>query len=255
MTELDGLDAGSTEDILAEIETRRRTRRPMSERERRIIIFADRIIYWLTNHWLLLLNLLAVLYVGLPLLAPVSMVLGFPGLARVIYALYQPLCHQLPQRSWFLFGQQASYSISELTELLGGSSVPGAWQSAFIGNADLGYKVAICERCTAIYGTIALAGVIYGALRRRWKVPPMPIWAYLVFGIIPMLLDGGWQWLSYAISLLLPQLPIDPHETTPMLRTVTGTLFGLSTVWLAYPYVEETMNEFKETLQNRFGWE
>lgn len=255
MTEADGLDTRSTEDILKEVEARRRLPKPLGERERRIVLLADRTIYWLANHWLTLLNLAAVLYVGLPLLAPLFMVLGLPGPARVVYALYRPLCHQLPQRSWFLFGPQAAYPMTELADLLRDSEVPSAFQAAFIGNTALGYKMALCERCTAIYGTIALAGMVYGVLRRRRNVPPMPIWAYLVFGIVPMLIDGGWQWLSYAVSLLLPQLPIDPHETTPVLRTVTGMLFGISTVWLAYPYVQETMDEFKETLQKRFGWE
>ena len=254
MTEADGSNTHATEEILKEVEARRRAPRPLGKRERRLVLIADHIIYWLANHWLMLLNLAAVLYVGVPVLAPVFMVLGLPGPARVIYALYRPLCHQLPQRSWFLFGPRASYPTSELADLLRDIEMPRAFQAAFIGNAEMGYKMALCERCAAIYGTIALAGMVYGILRRRRDVPPMPIWAYLVFGIVPMLLDGGWQWLSYAITLLLPQLPIDPHETTPLLRTVTGMLFGISTVWLAYPYVQETMDEFKETLQKRFGW-
>jgi len=244
----------STEEILAEVEARRKARRSLGERKRWAVVLADRIIYWLTRHWLLLLNVLAALYVGLPLLAPVLMFVGISGAARVIYALYHPLCHQLPQRSWFLFGPQAAYSLADLKEFLGDASAPSPWQSAFIGNPAVGYKMAICQRCTAIYGTIAVAGMVYDVLRRR-NMPPMPIWAYLVFGIVPMLIDGGWQWLSYAISLLVPQLPIGPHETLPLLRTVTGVLFGLSTVWLAYPYVQETMAEFRDTLRNRFGWE
>ena len=86
------------------------------------------------------------------------------------------------------------------------------------------------------------------------KVPPMPLWAYGLVGVLPMLIDGGWQWVSYAVSILLPQLPVSPHETTPLMRTITGVLFGLSTVWLAYPYVQEAMDEFRVTLQQKFGW-
>jgi len=32
--------------------------------------------------------------------------LGKPGLASLIYLFYSPQCHQLPQRSYFLFGDR-----------------------------------------------------------------------------------------------------------------------------------------------------
>ena len=56
-------------------------------------------------------------------------------------------------------------------------------------------------------------------------------------------------------SLILPSLPIAPYETTPFMRALTGVLFGLATVWLAYPYVQEAMDEFRESLRRRRGWE
>ncbi|MCJ7738531.1 MAG: hypothetical protein MUQ10_14670, partial [Anaerolineae bacterium] len=76
MTEADGSNTHATEEILKEVEARRRVPKPLGKRERRIVLIADRIIYWLANHWLMLLDLGAVLYVGLPVLAPVFMVLG-----------------------------------------------------------------------------------------------------------------------------------------------------------------------------------
>jgi hypothetical protein len=33
------------------------------------------------------------------------------------------------------------------------------------------------------------------------------------------------------------------RESTPFLRTLTGGLFGLANMWLAYPYFEESMKE------------
>jgi hypothetical protein len=37
------------------------------------------------------------------------------------------------------------------------------------------------------------------------------------------------------------------RESTPFLRTVTGLLFGLLNVWLAYPYLEESMGQTRAT--------
>lgn len=249
-------EAPSTADVLAEVERRQAAARaPMGERQRRTVILADRFVFWLTKHWLAVLNALVFLYVGLPFLAPALMYVGAAGPARVIYTMYRPLCHQLPQRSWFLFGPQLSYRLSELMEQAGASGVTGAFERAFIGNEPLGYKVALCQRDTAIYGAILLFGLAYGLLRRRIRVTPLPWWAYIGVGILPMLLDGGYQFLSYALAVLWPDGPIAAHETTPVLRLITGGLFGLATVWLAYPLVQEAMDDFRHTLQQRFGWQ
>lgn len=246
----------STAEVLAEVKRRQAQSRPsMSERQRRVVIAADRFVFWLAKHWLAVFNTLAFLYVGLPFLAPVLMALGAKGPASVIHAIYRPMCHQLPFRSWFLFGPQFAYTLPELAQRVGMDAVPDASVRAFVGNEALGYKVALCQRDTAIYGAILIFGLVYGPLRRRWKVPPLPWWAYLGFGIVPMMLDGGYQFLSYALALLWPQSPVSPHETTPVLRVITGGLFGLGTIWLAYPYVQETMEELRETLHRRFGWQ
>ncbi|HHN94441.1 MAG TPA: DUF2085 domain-containing protein [Anaerolineae bacterium] len=221
--------------------------------QRRIVLVADRIIFVLSKHWLVLFNLMAFLYIGLPVLAPVLMHAGLELPARAIYAVYKPLCNQLPQRSWFLFGPQAAYSLDELTAWGLVNSPFGPETRAFVGTPSLGYKMALCQRCTAIYGTIFIAGVLFTLVRRRLR--PLSWWGYLLVGILPMGLDGGYQLLSYLLPLLWPGSPLLPHETTPLMRTITGTLFGLATVWLAYPYVQETMDEFYETLHRRFGWE
>ena len=246
----------STAEVLAEVERRRtEARSPMGAGQRRAVILADRFVFWLSKHWLAICNLLAFLYVGFPFLAPVLMHLGVEGPAWGIYAVYDLQCHQLPQRSWFLFGPRFSYTLPELMQRVGTSVVPDPWASDFIGNGMVGYKVALCQRDTAIYGAILLFGLVYGLLRRRWRVSALPWWAYVGFGILPMLLDGGYQFLSYVLALFWPQGPVAPHETTPALRVITGALFGLATVWLAYPLVQEAMDDFRERLQQRFGWQ
>ena len=241
-------------EVLAEVERRRaEARRPIGESQRRIVILADRFIFWLSKRWLAVFNALVLLYVGFPILAPVLMHLGAAGPAMLIHLIYRPQCNQLPHRSWFLFGPQFTYTPLEIMELAGIGVLQDPRQAGtFVGNESMGYKMALCERCTAIYGAIFIFGLLYALGRRR--VRPLPWWAYIGFGLVPMLLDGGYQFLSYALPLFWPDCPIAPYETTPAMRLITGALFGLATVWLAYPLVQETMDEFHETLQRRFGW-
>ncbi|MDY6874599.1 MAG: DUF2085 domain-containing protein [Chloroflexota bacterium] len=224
----------------------------MSEGQRRTVILADRFVFWLSRHWLAIFNVLAFLYVGLPLLAPVLMHLGAEGPAMAIYTIYRPLCNQLPQRSWFLFGPQFTYTLQEFEAGLGLDLIPNPLTWTFVGSEALGYKMALCQRCTATNGSILLFGLFYALGRRR--VRSLPLWAYIGFGLVPMAMDGGYQALSYAIPLFFPNFPITPHETTAFMRTLTGGLFGLATVWLAYPLIQEVMDEYRETLQQRFGW-
>jgi uncharacterized membrane protein len=198
-----------------------------------------------SRHWLAILNTIVFLYVGLPFLAPILMKAGAEGPARLIYTVYSPVCHQLAFRSWFLFGEQAAYprtlagtSLTSYGEATGLDENDLAAARALVGDSHLGFKVALCERDVAIYGGILLGGLIFARVRGR--VGPLPLWAWLVFGVLPMAIDGGTQFIS--------AFPIAPagwalRESTPLLRTATGLLFGLLNVWLAYPYLEESMAE------------
>jgi uncharacterized membrane protein len=244
----------SAADVMEEVARRRAAHRERpSEDKRTFVIAADRFIFRLSKRWLAVFNVLAFLYVGLPFLAPTLMHLGAEGAASLIYTMYRPLCHQLPQRSWFLFGPQLAYRLPELMELAG-DAVTGPFSNNFVGNEALGYKVAFCQRDTAIYGAIFLFGLLFGILRRRWNVRPLPWWAYILLGLVPMGLDGGYQLLSYALPVLFPSISLQPFETTPLMRVLTGTLFGWATVWLAYPYVQESMDDVRASLQRRLGW-
>jgi len=54
------------------------------------------------------------LFIGLPWLAPVFMKLGWTSLGNAIYLLYALECHQLPQRTYFVFGTKMTYSLAEI---------------------------------------------------------------------------------------------------------------------------------------------
>lgn len=206
----------------------------------------NRAVLFMSRHWLAGLNLLVLLYVGLPFLAPTLMETGAEQPARWIYRAYSPLCHQLAFRSWFLFGDQPAYP-RELagTQLEPFGQVSGISESdlyaarAFVGNPEMGYKVALCERDVAIYGGILLAGLAFAFVRGRLK--PLPIALWVIFGIGPIALDGFSQLFSGIPLAPFTWFPV--RESTPFLRTLTGGLFGVMNVWMAYPYVEETMAE------------
>jgi uncharacterized membrane protein len=246
----------TTEQVLAEVERRlAEKQRASGQGQSRVVLLADRVVFWLSKHWLSVFNTVILLYVGLPVLAPILMFLNAKWPATIIYTIYRPLCHQLPQRSFFLFGPQLAYTAVELTERVGMPIGLDLATRAFVGNETLGYKMALCQRDISIYGAMLFFGLLYGVLRRWWKVPPLPWWGYIGLGVVPLLLDGGYQFLSYMMPLIWPDGPIMPFETTPARRVITGSLFGLATVWLAYPAVQETMEEALETLRRKYGWE
>jgi uncharacterized membrane protein/glutaredoxin len=201
-------------------------------------------VLFMSRHWLAGLNLLVLLYVGLPFMAPTLMKVGAEQPARWIYRAYSPLCHQLAFRSWFLFGDQPAYpralagtDLEPFGQASGISETDLYAARAFVGNEEMGYKVALCERDVAIYGGIFLAGLLFALVRGRLK--PLPIALWVIFGIGPIALDGFSQLLSGLPLAPFNWLPI--RESTPFLRTLTGALFGVMNVWMAYPYVEETM--------------
>jgi len=67
------------------------------------------------------------------------------------------------------------------------------------------------------------------------------------------MLDGGIQWLSYVAWVLFPGLIPVPFETTPLMRTLTGALFGLGLVATAYPYLNEYFEDVYHTLERKLN--
>ena len=228
------------------------------------ITTADHISNWLSKHYLALLNLFMALYVGLPFLAPTLMKTGADLPARVIYTVYSPLCHQFGFRSFFLFGEQPYYPLTEaglkdiqsfdqitgLKDLSNPASIDRLKAREFIGNPQVGYKVALCERDVAIYFGILLFGLIFSLTKRR--IPPMHWALWLVIGIGPIGLDGFSQLFSQFNFPWLAQFLVY-RESTPFLRVLTGLLFGLSTAWFAYPYIEESMAETRQFFIKKFA--
>ena len=205
-----------------------------------LTVFLDKLMLTLAKHWLPLINLAVAVYAGLPFLAPTLMALGYTLPAKIIYTAYRLLCHQLPQRSFFLFGPQLAYSSEALQELLGPEKLAtDSLARSFIGNPALGYKVAYCQRDTAMYVSILLAGMVFGLMRHRLR--PLPFALYLIL-LVPLAIDGLGQFLAF-------------YESTWQLRTITGSLFGIATIWFAYPHLEAGMGEIRRTVNEKLRLE
>ena len=224
----------------------------------------DRISFWISKRYLLLLNLFMLIYVGLPLFAPTLMKAGAEAPAQAIYRMYKPLCHQFGFRSFFLFGEQLFYPLEEagvsgvktfeqatgITNLDDPYSLTRFEARNYIGDEAVGYKVALCERDVAIYLAILTFGIIFGLTGRRFKSIHWLAW--ILIGIAPIGLDGfsqllsqfNWDWLSAIVPY---------RESTPFLRTLTGALFGFFTAWFAYPNIEESMNETRQYYNKKFA--
>lgn len=154
------------------------------------------------RHWLFVANLGLIVFSTLPFLAPILAALGLDGPATLIFALYSLTCHQLPSRSYFIFGHQMAY----------------------------------CERNTAIYLSMAAAGLAYARLRGG-AVRSLS-WRRYGLLILPMAVDGFTQLLGW-------------RESTWLLRGATGALFGAATIWLAFPRLQESFDLLESELRLR----
>jgi len=188
---------------------------------------AGRIVIGMARHWLLIFNAVWAIYVFTPFLAPIWMEIGWQAPAAGIYAIYSILCHQLPDHSYFLFGPSL---VPQTPALIAGGMQAGASlliERAFIGNADIGWKVALCQRDVAIYLSVFGAGLSY-IFVRTWT-RPLPL-KFFILLTIPMAIDGLTQLVGW-------------RESNWWLRSVTGALFGAAAVYLVYPYVEDAMQD------------
>jgi uncharacterized membrane protein len=221
----------------------------VSPRTRRFIMAVDRIVLFITRFWLWLAIISIMIFAGLPSLAPVLMHVGMTAPAEWIYKAYSLTCHQLAYRTFFFFGTQSSYTIDQLQHALNvtNDAADAFFWRDFIGNAQLGYKMAWCERDAAIYVAMILAFVVMGLFNRA--IPKLDWRVYIIIAILPMALDGAWQLVTSPLHIL-PFLPV--HESTALLRTITGALFGTGSVWLVFPYLADAMRDAHRDARYQF---
>ena len=92
------------------------------------------------RHWLFLFGAVVGIWVALPWFAPVLMWLGFSAGGEAIYHGYTVFCHQLPERSYFLFGSKPMYSFGDISQVWHYTNMSELRR--FVGTPDMGFKVA-----------------------------------------------------------------------------------------------------------------
>jgi uncharacterized membrane protein len=231
-------------------------------------IAVNRRTYWFSQNWMLLFSLGFGLYVGLPFLAPVFMQFGWKTGGNIINMVYSFLCHQLPQRSLFLFGPKMMYSLGE---------IQAAWQETinplalrqFIGNPEMGWKVAWSDRMVSMYTSILVFAWLWYPFRKRLR--PLPWWGLLLF-LIPMGIDGTTHMVSdlfgigqgfrdsnaWLAMLTNHAFPVGFYAGDTLgsfnswMRWITGILFGLGIVWFGFPYLDEFFSDTAATIKAKF---
>ncbi len=239
-----------------------------STKNRNLLININRVIAAVSRHWFFLFMLVSLTWVLLPWLAPVFMRLGWLGPASAIYWLYSFQCHQLPQRSFFLFGSQSMYPLEQISKLDSNFANPLILRQ-FIGNVEMGYKVAWSDRMVSAYTSIPLAALIWWPFRK--KLGPIPLWAFILLAV-PMAIDGGTHmisdiaglgqgfrytnaWLAELTHYSLPNTFYAGNALgsfNSWMRLITGVLFGVGFVLFALPYLYDSFGEMKSTIEEKF---
>jgi uncharacterized membrane protein len=207
---------------------------------------------------MILIIVILFFYLFFAFLAPVLMKYEINQIGKIIYTIYSNFCHQFAHRSWFLFGKQVFYpayseegrGIKSLYDIFGVFAESVQESREIIGNESAGYKVAICQRDVSIYGAMLMFALIFHFSHK--KIKKIPFWLWFLMAIIPIGVDGFWQFIS---SSKLSILNISSHESTPLLRSITGWMFGLFTGWYLYPAIEETFEDESKGIIKRIELE
>lgn len=233
-------------------------------------ITLNKILYRMSRHWLPLVSLMLFIFMALPWLAPLFMEMGWTRAGNIIYMIYSVQCHQMPQRSFFLFGDKMMYSLPKIQSVWMDTVNPLELRR-YVGDSVMGWKVAWSDRMVYMYGSILLfTAVLFLPLRNRLKSPPLPIFFLL---LLPMAIDG----ISHFISDLaggigdgfryhnvwLANLTNDTFPATfyagdalgsfnSWMRLISGLCFGLAVVWFLYPHIQAGFADTTRQIELKF---
>lgn len=229
----------------------------------------ERLSYWLARHWMWVFSVAWGVVIGLPFVAPVFMEIGWTAPGRAIYTLYSLLCHQLPQRSFFLFGPRLMLPLTDIQAAFQLTDNPLILRQ-FVGNGEVGWKVAWSDRMVIMYSTILPLAWIWYAFRRQLTGLSV---AGLFLLLIPMGLDGATHFVSDFAgvgqgfrdsNLWFAQLTDNRFPTwfyagdalgslNSVLRIGTGVLFAVGTVWFIFPTMDQMFLSIRQGCEIRFA--
>ena len=130
---------------------------------------------------------LVVALFSLIVVAPLAAASGYDEIAHGIYGAFGMVCHQLPERSYFIEG----------------------------------HKLAVCARCTGLYGGFTLTLLLFpliGSLKRT-VVPPR---SWLLLAAVPLVIDVAVNFFGF-------------WQNTHTSRLLTGALLGSVAVFYVMP--------------------
>jgi uncharacterized membrane protein len=215
------------------------------------------IFQWISSHGFQTFLIVYGLWVFTPFVAPFLMHIGWTGAGKAVYFIYSFFCHQLPERSFFLFGEKGMYSLAEIQTAWQNTANPVILRQ-FTGNEAMGWKIAWSDRMISFYTSVWFFAVMGYPFRRT--IRSMPWWGLFLL-LIPIALDG----VTHAVSDL-SGIGLGFRDTNSWLaaltdyrllrsfyagdaagsfnslaRLITGLLAGLGIVWFTFPFV------FRET--------
>lgn len=209
--------------------------------------FGDR----LASQWLAIFFIVYGLWVWSPWLAPIFMHIGWVNAGRTVYFIYSFFCHQLPERSFFFFGQKTMYPLKEIQSVWQNTINPLILRQ-FIGNENMGWKLAWSDRMVSFYTSVWLFALAWYPFRHRIK--PLSWWGFALL-LTPIAVDGGTHFLSdlagigQGFRVTNQWLAVLTNNAFPAwfyagdalgsfnswMRLITGPIAGLGIVWLAFP--------------------
>ncbi len=214
----------------------------------------EKFSYWFSNSYAWFISLVILVFTASTFLPPILAANGNNSLASIGYKFYSVLCHQLAFRSYFIEGEQYYYpraqakipNVITYEELTGMPAEDIRFAREYIGDKRAGYKIALCQRDLAIYFGLGIFGIIFQLSGK--KIKGLRWYAWFLIALFPIALDGVSQ--LPGLSTGWPNwLPI--RESTPMLRTITGILFGAGTAWYVYPLMEDSIKETRFALKRK----
>jgi hypothetical protein len=231
-------------------------------RDQAIIHWADKAICFCLRHWLALLLILLLLFTTAPFLAPVAMAAGWEKVGLGIYILYSPFCHQLPQRSWFLFGDKLTYTLVEINQVFPYTDPLNLRR--FVGTPAMGWKVAWSDRMISFYWMTPMWGLVYALLRKgRGPIRPLPR-PIILLALAPLVMDGVTHlandtlygvtsgsfrdtnaWLAWLTANAFPGFYAGDHFGTFnwWMRLLTGILAAWGLVFGYLPWIDNVLRK------------
>lgn len=147
----------------------------------------------------------ALLFLLMITLTPIGFALGYSALSTPIYQAFSYVCHQIPERSFSI----------------------------------MGYPLAVCVRCTGIYGGFALGALVYPAVKALKRVDA-PDRKWLFAGALPLALDFALDFLGI-------------WQNSQFSRFLTGAILGIAVVFFVLPGIIELSLRRKRSVDTKSG--